>query len=236
MNTDKLQVSDEQIEEGYKLVGYTLRKYFPYYPFYKKSQGLAYEDLRQIGIIGWWKALDAYDESQGEFSTLAVKYIRTEIYTEVRTKYKGFKASAEIAQGAVYLRSKGINDETLKYIEEKYKLSKKMVERTIVFANLIMINGDKPIKNLENLTYFESIEDKEYAHKFEMLDYEIGLEERLNVLNETQRTCVTMRLEGYSPTEIGEILGKSKENVSTQINLSIKKIGRHFKHKDLRAA
>ncbi len=42
-------------------------------------------------------------------------------------------------------------------------------------------------KNLENLTYFESIEDKEYAQKFEMLDYEIGLEERLSVLNETQK-------------------------------------------------
>ncbi len=36
MNTDNLQVSDKQIEEGYKLVGYTLKKYFPYHSFYKK--------------------------------------------------------------------------------------------------------------------------------------------------------------------------------------------------------
>lgn len=66
----------------------------------KQHKGVGYrhslEDLVQIGSIGLVKAAKAFDESKGyRFSTIALKYISTEIYNAMRKDSWNFTTARE---------------------------------------------------------------------------------------------------------------------------------------------
>ena len=66
----------------------------------KQHKGVGYrhslEDLVQIGSIGLVKAAKAFDESKGyRFSTIALKYISTEIYNAMRKDSWNFTSARE---------------------------------------------------------------------------------------------------------------------------------------------
>lgn len=66
--------------ENMKLVPYVVNKKFRDAAF-----ALGFEDLVSVGYIGLIKAVRDFDESRGlKFSTVAVKYIATEVYKYVR--------------------------------------------------------------------------------------------------------------------------------------------------------
>lgn len=57
------------------MIHYTIRKLRIYKDF---------EHFKQVGLIGLWKAYEAYDELRGDFPPMAARYIQTEMITELR--------------------------------------------------------------------------------------------------------------------------------------------------------
>lgn len=69
------------IAENVKLVGYTIKKYFP--------QEIGNEDIWQIGLIGLWQAIEAYDETKDtKFPTFAITIIKRKIASAIRDKLR----------------------------------------------------------------------------------------------------------------------------------------------------
>ncbi len=66
----------EEVAQQYEaMIHYTIRKLRIYKDF---------EHFKQIGLIGLWKAYEAYDEVRGDFPPMAARYIQTEMITELR--------------------------------------------------------------------------------------------------------------------------------------------------------
>lgn len=71
---------EKLVEENLRLVGYTIRKYYP-----KDLPIGDRDDVWQIGCMGLCKAAMTYEPAKGfTFATYAVKCIRTEIHHELR--------------------------------------------------------------------------------------------------------------------------------------------------------
>lgn len=69
------------IADNAKLVGYTVSKYFP--------QEIGNEDVWQIGLIGLWQAIEAYDEARDtKFETFAITIIKRKIASFIRDKLR----------------------------------------------------------------------------------------------------------------------------------------------------
>lgn len=69
---------ENMIRENVKLTYYVIATYFPYFN--------GDEDVREIALIGIWKAFERYDKEQSaSFSTFAVKVIKNEILNFLRT-------------------------------------------------------------------------------------------------------------------------------------------------------
>ncbi|MDM5370562.1 sigma-70 family RNA polymerase sigma factor [Bacillus bombysepticus] len=236
MRIDELQVIEEQDltlpENGYKLVADTIRKYFTYYPYYEKTHGYTFEDLTQFGIIGWMKSLDAHDESKGKLSTIAVRYIRTEIYNAIRSTYKGVRVSYEVTRIAKYMR-KHRGKKTLEEIQKIFDASDVVMKRALSFMDMTVMSIETTIGNSkegENLKLIDTLSDENAHHDMELAGLKTGLSQRLAIVSETQRTCILLRLQGYTPTEIGKMLGKSTATVSMQIHHGTTKINKVFNH------
>lgn len=68
------------IEENMNLVYFTINEYFPKY---NKD-----EDMIQCGMVGLCEAADTWDESKSQFSTYAVRCIRSDILLELRRRQR----------------------------------------------------------------------------------------------------------------------------------------------------
>lgn len=233
---DELQVIEERDltlpENGYKLVAETIHKYFTYYPYYEKTHGYTFEDLMQFGIIGWMKSLDAHDESKGKLSTIAVRYIRTEIYNAVRSTYKGVRVSYEVTRIAKYMR-KHRGKKTLQEVQKKFDASDEVMKRALSFMDMTVMSLEIKVGESnrgESRKLIDMISDENAHHDMELAGLKTGLSKRLAVVSETQRTCILLRLKGYTPTEIGKMLGKSTATVSMQIHHGMTKINKVFNH------
>ncbi|EOO11395.1 sigma-70 family RNA polymerase sigma factor [Bacillus cereus] len=236
MQIDELQAIEEKDltlpENGYKLVADTIRKYFTYYSYYEKTHGYTFDDLAQFGIIGWMKSLDAYDESKGKLSTIAVRYIRTEIYNAIRSTYKGVRVSYEVTRIAKYMR-KHRGKKTLEEIQKTFDASDEVMKRALSFMDMTVMSIETTVGNSkegENLKLIDTLSDESAHHDMELAGLKTGLSQRLAVVSETQRTCIELRLQGYTPTEIGEMLGKSRATISMQIHHGMTKINKVFNH------
>ena len=77
---------NELIENNMPLVYHIVNKYFPTYR--------GNEDIIQTGMIGLCRAADIYDPEKGAFSTIAGKWIETEIRNGLRQSSKSVKCSS----------------------------------------------------------------------------------------------------------------------------------------------
>lgn len=237
--TDELTIAEEtieetiegitdgkSIEEGYRIVGFTIKKYYTNFPYYEKSHGFEYADLRQIGIIGWWKALAKYDESKGKFVTFAIRYIRTEITDATRATYKGVKASKEVVEISKYIKKH--RNEHLDDIQKRFGVSDIIMKRAVELSKFNLISGDKQIGDEDGMRIFDIISDESALAEVEKADMQLELERRLSCLSELQRSVLTLRLKGYKPEEIGEMLGRTNRNIITNIGYAKKRINELF--------
>lgn len=78
---------NEMIKENEGLIHYTLKRYF----YTTTSEFDIYEDMVQVGRIALYKAIETYDETRTEFSTYAVKVIKSKLINFVQNDlYKNF--------------------------------------------------------------------------------------------------------------------------------------------------
>ena len=75
-NTKNMEMDiNELIKENEGLVYYTMNKYF----YTTTSEYDIKEDLAQVGYMALYKAIQTYDEGRTEFSTYAVKVIKSKM-------------------------------------------------------------------------------------------------------------------------------------------------------------
>ena len=87
-NTKNMEMDiNELIKDNEGLIHYTLQRYF----YTTISEFDIYEDMVQVGRIALYKAIQTYDEGKNEFSTYAVKVIKSKLINFVQNDlYKNF--------------------------------------------------------------------------------------------------------------------------------------------------
>lgn len=196
------------IEENSPLIKSIIRRY--------KNKGVEYEDLYQLGSLGFVKAINNYSESFGvKFSTYAVPMIAGEVKRFLRDD-GSIKVSRNIKHNALIIK---------KFIEEEF--AKTGVEPTVEEIALhFKMEMQDVIWALDSNTNALSIDDKDddelcIADKLtsnfsqEKLVDKIAIREMIKKLNAREKQVIIMRYYlDKTQSEIASILGVSQVQIS----------------------
>ena len=216
---------NELIEANYPLIKSVIKRY--------KNKGVDYNDLFQLGCVGFVKAINNFDNSFGvKFSTYAVPMIAGEVKRFLRDD-GAIKVSRALKSLSIQLK---------KYIDEKSKegisptideLSKKfnVDKQEIVFALdsslypvsiFSQIDGDGD----EGTFLVDLIEDKQTN---DFLDH-IVLKQLIQNLDERERKIIIMRYyRDKTQSEIAKMFNISQVQVSRIENKVLEKLRKGFK-------
>ena len=191
----------------------------------KRFQGRGYEleDLYQIAVIGFIKAIKRFDTSfEVKLTTYAVPYMIGEVKRFIRDdgpikisrsiKELGTKI-AEIKKE--YLRKKGI-EITLEEISKELKISKEDV--------ILAEEAAKKPKSIENDVYVNSKDGKTISvldkisnnkNEEEMIITKLTLKDLISSLNKREKEIILLRFyKDKTQTEVAKILGITQVQVS----------------------
>ena len=223
-NSGETEIKEELVKCNLKLVLSILKKY------HNKSDNL--DDLFQIGVIGLIKAIENFNIEFGvKFSTYAVFMIEGEIKRYIRDN-----SQVRISRGIKELSYEIINfreNYFLNFSEyppnelvcEKFNISNyelylalnSLVEPTSIFEPIYNDGG-------ETIYLLDQLEDSNTKD----INILIALREAINKIKEREKYIIEKRyFEGYSQSEIADILSISQAQVSRIENhalASIKKL------------
>ncbi|EQF61475.1 sigma-70 region 2 family protein [Clostridioides difficile CD175] len=91
------------VENNLNLVHFSINRFFK---SYVEQHPYLYEEFYQEGGIGLYKAALNYDSNRGKFSTVAVSYIRIEMFKALRYGEKHYRNSIEGLDVSVFEDSK----------------------------------------------------------------------------------------------------------------------------------
>lgn len=196
------------IEENSPLIKSIIRRY--------KNKGVEYDDLYQLGSLGFVKAINNYSENFGvKFSTYAVPMIAGEVKRFLRDD-GSIKVSRSIKHNALIIK---------KFIEEEF--AKNGIEPTIEeIATHFKIEMQDVILALDSNTNALSIDDKDddelsIADKLsssfsqEKLIDKIAIRDMIKKLNAREKQIIIMRYYlDKTQSEIASILGVSQVQIS----------------------
>lgn len=185
-----------------------------------QNKGVDYEDLYQIGCVGFLKAINNFDEKFGvKFSTYAVPMIAGEIKRFLRDD-GSIKVSRAIK--TLWIKVKKYIDEYMKTNDDMptvQDLAKKFEvdEADIVYAmdsskGLISSNAQFD----ENSSNSQSVIDKVIVDdKSEQMLDKILLKEAVNNLGEREKKIILLRyFRGKTQSEVAVLLGVSQVQIS----------------------
>lgn len=223
----KAKLGDEQaknllIETNSPLVKSVVRRY--------KNKGVEYDDLYQLGCVGFAKAINNFDESYNvRFSTYAVPMIAGEIKRFLRDD-GSVKVSRSI-KGQYYLMQKYIDEvklktgdsPSIKQLAEKFNIE----EPEVMF---ILESSRMPVSIYESL-------DKENSNGQVVLDKLVNFDEANNILDKMALKDVIKELEDKdrklimlryfrdkTQSEVAQILNVSQVQVSRLENKILAKM------------
>ena len=223
-NSGEIEIKEELVKCNLKLVLSILKKY------HNKSDNL--DDLFQIGVIGLIKAIENFNIEFGvKFSTYAVFMIEGEIKRYIRDN-----SQVRISRGIKELSYEIINfreNYFLNFSEyppnelvcetfnisnyELYLALNSLVEPTSIFEPIYNDGG-------ETIYLLDQLEDSNTKD----INILIALREAINKIKEREKYIIEKRyFEGYSQSEIADILSISQAQVSRIENralASIKKL------------
>ena len=196
------------IEENSPLIKSIIRRY--------KNKGVEYDDLYQLGSLGFVKAINNYSENFGvKFSTYAVPMIAGEVKRFLRDD-GSIKVSRSIKHNALIIK---------KFIEEEFV--KNGIEPSIEeIATHFKIEMQDVILALDSNTNALSIDDKDddelsIADKLsssfsqEKLIDKIAIRDMIKKLNAREKQIIIMRYYlDKTQSEIASILGVSQVQIS----------------------
>lgn len=185
-----------------------------------QNKGVEYEDLYQIGCVGFLKAINNFDEKfDVKFSTYAVPMIAGEIKRFLRDD-GSIKVSRAIK--GLWIKIKKYLDEYLK-VNDNVPTTKELAEKfeceeaDIIYAmdsskSLISLNAqfDESSSNSQSVIDKVVVDDKSE----QMLD-KILLKEEINNLEEREKKIILLRyFRGKTQSEVATMLGVSQVQIS----------------------
>jgi RNA polymerase sporulation-specific sigma factor len=222
-NGGEIEIKEELVKCNLKLVLSILKKY------HNKSDNL--DDLFQIGVIGLIKAIENFNIEFGvKFSTYAVFMIEGEIKRYIRDN-----SQVRISRGIKELSYEIINfreNYFLNFSEyppnelvcetfnisnyELYLALNSLVEPTSIFEPIYNDGG-------ETIYLLDQLEDSNTKD----INILIALREAINKIKEREKYIIEKRyFEGYSQSEIANILSISQAQVSRIENSALNSIKR----------
>lgn len=203
-----IEAKQRLIEENSPLIKSIIRRY--------RNKGVEYDDLYQLGSLGFVKAINNYSESFGvKFSTYAVPMIAGEVKRFLRDD-GSIKVSRSIKHNALIIK---------KFVEEEF--AKNGVEPTVEeIATHFKMEMQDVIWALDSSTNALSIDDKDddelsisdrITSDFsqEKLVDKIAIREMIKKLNAREKQIIIMRYYlDKTQSEIASILGVSQVQIS----------------------
>ena len=200
-----------------------------------RNKGVEYDDLYQLGSLGFIKAINNFNESFGvKFSTYAVPMIAGEVKRFMRDD-----GSIKVSRAL-----KTLNLQINKYIEtymEKYNKEPTIAEiakyfgvdeQEIVFAmdsrkSLLSLDDKQDETNPHSRTIMESIEDVDRTEN--MID-NLVLKDLIDELSDRDKKLLALRyFQDKTQSEIADILNVSQVQVSRLENKIIDKLRSKFR-------
>lgn len=217
---------NELINQNYPLIKSVIKRY--------KNKGVEYNDLFQLGCVGFVKAINNFDASFGvKFSTYAVPMIAGEVKRFLRDDGT-IKVSRALKSLAIQIK---------RYIDEKQNIGEKpsleeianhfnVEQQEIVFA---MDSSSYPVSLFSQVdlqddggtTLADCIEDQKNQ---DILDH-ILLKDLIKNLDEKERKVIIMRYyRDKTQSEIAKLLGVSQVQVSRIENKVLEKLKKELKN------
>lgn len=158
------------------------------------------DDLIQVGMLGLYHAVERFDASKGfTFSTFAMKYIRGYILNEIDRNH-AIKFSISISK------------------EEKMQVNKTMLSIHTKFKSR---HEDDEEEILERMIKNDEAFEDEIIHRIDFNSY-------IECLSEKAQKIVSLRVEGYSFSQIEEFTGITEKNAGKIFNRAKKKIQQEY--------
>lgn len=185
-----------------------------------QNKGVDYDDLYQIGCVGFLKAINNFDESfDVKFSTYAVPMIAGEIKRFLRDD-GSIKVSRAIKTLWLKLRvyldelnKKGKNIPTAKELAERFEVDvSDVIVAMDASQSLISLNAQLD----ESSTNSQSVIDKVICEdKSDQVIDNILLKEAIDSLPDREKKLLLLRyFRGKTQSEVAEVLGVSQVQVS----------------------
>ena len=200
-----------------------------------KNKGVEYDDLFQLGSLGFVKAINNFDESFGvKFSTYAVPMIAGEVKRFLRDdgSIKVSRAlktlNMQINKFIESYRDKNNSEPSISQLAKHFCVD----EQEIVFAMdsrkaLLSLDDKQDETNPHSRTIMESIEDVDRTEN--MID-NLVLKDLVKELSDRDKKLLALRyFQDKTQSEIAEILNVSQVQVSRLENKIIDKLRSKFK-------
>lgn len=200
-----------------------------------RNKGIEYDDLYQLGSMGFVKAINNFDKSFGvKFSTYAVPMIAGEVKRFLRDdgsikvsralKTLNIKINRYIQQ----YRQTNAEDPSITQLSKVFSVD----EQDIIFAmdsrkSLLSLDDKQDETNPHSRSIMESIEDENNADK--MIDNMV-LKDLISALSSKDKQLLALRyFEDKTQSEIANILNVSQVQVSRLENKIIERLKSKFK-------
>lgn len=200
-----------------------------------RNKGIEYDDLYQLGSMGFVKAINNFDKSFGvKFSTYAVPMIAGEVKRFLRDdgsikvsralKTLNIKINRYIQQ----YRQTNAEDPSITQLSKVFSVD----EQDIIFAmdsrkSLLSLDDKQDETNPHSRSIMESIEDENNADK--MIDNMV-LKDLISALPSKDKQLLALRyFEDKTQSEIANILNVSQVQVSRLENKIIERLKSKFK-------
>ena len=200
-----------------------------------RNKGVEYDDLYQLGSLGFVKAINNFNESFGvKFSTYAVPMIAGEVKRFLRDdgSIKVSRAlktlNLQIERFVQSYKQQNNTDPTVTEIAKHFMVD----EEEVIFAmdsrkSLLSLDDKQDETNPNSRSIMESIED---VDKTEKIIDNLVLKDLINDLPQKDKNLLALRyFEDKTQSEIAKILNVSQVQVSRLENKILSKLKSKFK-------
>ena len=200
-----------------------------------KNKGVEYDDLFQLGSLGFVKAINNFNEDFGvKFSTYAVPMIAGEVKRfllddgSIKVSRALKTLNIQITKFIQKYRESNDTDPSIELLAKEFNVE----EQEIVFAmdsrkSLLSLDDKQDETNPNSRTILDSIEDQNHTDNF--ID-NLVLKELIKDLPQKDKQLIALRyFLDKTQSEIAEILNVSQVQVSRLENKIIDKLKSKFK-------
>ena len=216
-----MEAKETLINQNYPLVKSVIKRYI--------GKGVEYDDLFQLGCVGFVKAINNFDSKFGvQFSTYAVPMIAGEVKRFLRDDgvIKVSRAiKSQFVEINAFIRS-CVTPPTISEIAQKFNID----EHEVVFildSNKYPVSLSSPVDGLEGESV--SLQDRIADSKDEDVFDHMVLKNLISKLSPRERKIIIMRYyKDKTQSEIASILGVSQVQVSRIENKILSSLRKDF--------